>query len=166
MIYFSENKRIYIRKFKANHDVEKLVDLFYTTVHTINTKDYTEAQLDVWAIEADRSARIVKWEKEFKENDTFIAEIDEQVVGFIDCTKKGYLDRLFVDANLQGQGIATALMGKVEAIARQNHLEKIELHASITAKAFFEHLDYQVRSRNIVTLKGIELLNYQMCKSL
>lgn len=163
---FNEKKRIHIREFKPNEDVEKLVNLFYTTVHTINRKDYIKDQLNVWANEADRMSHIVKWEKEFNENDTFIAEIDEQVVGFIDCTKAGYLDRLFVDADFQGQGIATALVKKVEAIARQNHLEKIELHASITAKPFFEHLGYQVLTRNIVTLKGIELLNYHMCKSL
>ena len=88
----NENDGIHIRNFKPNKDVEKLVNLFYTTVHTINRKDYTEAQLDVWANEADRMSRIAKWEQEFNENDTFIAEIDEQVVGFIDCTKAGYLD--------------------------------------------------------------------------
>ena len=30
-------------------DCEALARLFYDTVHTVNAKDYTKAQLDVWA---------------------------------------------------------------------------------------------------------------------
>lgn len=31
-------------------DCEILAELFYNTVHTVNAKDYTKEQLDVWAI--------------------------------------------------------------------------------------------------------------------
>ncbi len=30
-------------------DAKELYALFYDTIHTINTKDYTQDQLDVWA---------------------------------------------------------------------------------------------------------------------
>ena len=30
-------------------DCEKLIKLFYQTVHTVNAKDYTKEQLNVWA---------------------------------------------------------------------------------------------------------------------
>ncbi len=30
-------------------DCEKLAELFYQTVHTVNARDYTKEQLDVWA---------------------------------------------------------------------------------------------------------------------
>ena len=37
-----------IRKYQPS-DCEELARLFYNTVHTINVKDYTEEQLNVWA---------------------------------------------------------------------------------------------------------------------
>lgn len=30
-------------------DCGQLAELFYQTVHTVNVKDYTKVQLDVWA---------------------------------------------------------------------------------------------------------------------
>lgn len=30
-------------------DCEHLAELFYNTVHSVNSKDYTEKQLNVWA---------------------------------------------------------------------------------------------------------------------
>lgn len=30
-------------------DCEVLAEFFYNTVHTVNVKDYTKEQLDVWA---------------------------------------------------------------------------------------------------------------------
>lgn len=30
-------------------DCERLADLFFQTVHTVNAKDYTKEQLNVWA---------------------------------------------------------------------------------------------------------------------
>lgn len=30
-------------------DLDKLAELFYQTVHSVNARDYTEEQLNVWA---------------------------------------------------------------------------------------------------------------------
>ena len=40
--------RIKLREYKTT-DNEQLAQLFYNTVHTVNAKDYTKEQLDVWA---------------------------------------------------------------------------------------------------------------------
>ena len=37
-----------IREYKSS-DCKEVSELFYNTVHTINNKDYTKEQLDVWA---------------------------------------------------------------------------------------------------------------------
>lgn len=36
-----------LRSYKIR-DCKKLINLFYNTVHTVNAKDYTSEQLDVW----------------------------------------------------------------------------------------------------------------------
>ena len=40
--------RMEIRKYQPS-DCKTLTELFYHTVHTVNAKDYTEEQLNVWA---------------------------------------------------------------------------------------------------------------------
>ena len=37
-----------IREYQST-DCKALTELFYHTVHTVNAKDYTKEQLDVWA---------------------------------------------------------------------------------------------------------------------
>lgn len=37
-----------IRRYQQS-DCKELAELFYNTVHTVNAKDYTKEQLNVWA---------------------------------------------------------------------------------------------------------------------
>ncbi len=37
-----------IREYQA-YDCQEIKELFYNTVHTVNAKDYTKEQLDIWA---------------------------------------------------------------------------------------------------------------------
>lgn len=72
----------------------------------------------------------------------------------------GYLDRLFVHADYQGKGIATAICDQLEQSVEGN----ITTHASITARPFFEKRGYKVVKEQQVERKGIFLTNYVMTK--
>lgn len=39
---------MFLRRYHTS-DCKHLAELFYQTVHNVNTKDYTKEQLDVWA---------------------------------------------------------------------------------------------------------------------
>ena len=77
-----------IREYRTA-DCAKIADLFYDTVHTINAKDYTKSQLDVWAT---GKIDIVAWDRSFTEHDTLVAEKNDMIVGFGDMDHTGYLD--------------------------------------------------------------------------
>jgi len=79
-----------LREYKPS-DCPFMSKLFYDTVHTVNARDYTNEQLDVWATGA---VDLEKWDRSFLEHDTLVAEIDGEIVGFADMDKTGYLDRL------------------------------------------------------------------------
>ena len=99
-----------IREYTTS-DCERLVELFYKTVHSVNAKDYTKEQLTVWATgDVDLSA----WNKSFLKHKTLVAVEKDVIVGFGDIDCAGYLDRLFVHKDYQRQGIATALCDKLE----------------------------------------------------
>ena len=44
-------------------DCEQLAKLFFQTVHSVNAKDYTKEQLDVWAT---GNVDLNGWDKSFK----------------------------------------------------------------------------------------------------
>lgn len=138
-------------------DCTKLAKLFFDTVHEINARDYTLSQLQVWAT---GNVDLVSWNKSFSENTTIIAEINNQIVGFGDIDSSGYLDRLYVHKNYQRQGIATAIVERLE----KNIQSSITTHASITAKNFFENRGYIVIKENIVIRQEVELTNFIMMK--
>lgn len=53
-----------IRKYRSS-DCKEIIELFYNTVHTVNAKDYTKEQLDVWAT---GKVELEKWDKSFQEH--------------------------------------------------------------------------------------------------
>ena len=73
----------------------------------------------------------------------------------------GYLDRLYVHKDYQGQGVASAICDELERFAAG---KTITTHASITAKPFFLHRGYRVVRKQEVIRRGVALTNLVMEK--
>ena len=73
----------------------------------------------------------------------------------------GYLDRLYVHKDYQGQGIASAICDELERFATG---KTFTTHASITAKLFFQHRGYHVVRKQEVIRHGVALTNFVMEK--
>lgn len=145
-----------IRPYRSE-DCPALAALFYQTVHTVNARDYTPAQLNAWA---DGHVDLAAWDRSFRAHITLVAEEDGAILGFGDLALPGYLDRLYVRFDRQGQGIATALCNALEA-----HAEAVvTTHASLTARPFFAARGYRVIRAQQVERKGVLLQNFVMCK--
>ena len=139
-------------------DCAQLAELFYQTVHSVNAQDYTREQLDAWATgELDLQA----WDESFRAHKTIIAVKNGEIVGFGDMDETGYLDRLYVHKDYQGQGVASAICDELERFAAG---KTITTHASITAKPFFLHRGYRVVRKQEVIRRGVALTNFVMEK--
>ncbi|MCW8313484.1 GNAT family N-acetyltransferase [Sphingobacterium sp. InxBP1] len=147
-----------IRRYQPS-DLQQISQLFYDTVHTVNARDYSPEQLDAWA---SGQLDLAAWNSSFLAHHTLVAIIDEQIAGFGDMTDVGYLDRLFVHKDYQGQGIATALC---DALEHAVDTPRFTTHASITAKPFFESRGYRVVKEQQVIRRGVRLTNYVMEKN-
>ena len=148
---------MWIREYKPA-DCEQLAELFYNTVHSINAKDYTEEQLNVWAT---GRVDLQEWNLSFLKHKTVVAIENDEIVGFGDIDASGYLDRLFVHKDYQRMGIASAICNELEGSAKGKN---ITTHASITAKPFFQQRGYRVVKEQKVIRQGIALTNYVMEK--
>lgn len=140
-------------------DCEELTKLFYDTVHSINARDYSQEQLDVWAT---GTVELEKWDASLSAHDSVVAVEDGMIVGFGDMDETGYLDRLYVHKDYQSQGIATAICDRLEKAASGC---QFSTHASITARPFFEKRGYRVVKEQQVERQGILLTNYVMEKN-
>ena len=150
-------KRIYkmfIREYQSS-DCEEIIKLFDNTVHTVNAKDYTKEQLDAWAT---GRADLNKWDQSLREHYSLVAVENEMIVGFEDIDKSGYLDRLFVHEDYQGKGIGTMICNRLEQAVSGS----VIIHASITAKTFFEKRGYRVVKEQQVERKVVFLTNFEM----
>lgn len=146
-----------LRRYKQS-DCRELAELFYNTVHTVNAADYNNEQLNAWATgHVDLEA----WNKSLQEHYSIVAVDKGIIVGFGDIDQTGYLDRLYVHADYQGRGIATAICHKLE----QSVSGKIATHASVTAKPFFEKRGYKVIKEQRVERQGVFLTNFVMEKA-
>ncbi|MGN0447666.1 MAG: GNAT family N-acetyltransferase [Acutalibacteraceae bacterium] len=143
-----------LREYRTS-DCEQLAKLFFQTVHSVNARDYTKEQLDVWAT---GTVDLEEWNKSFTEHYTVVAIEDDIIVGFGDIDKTGYLDRLYVHSYYQGKGIATAICNQLEQAVQGD----ITTHASITARPFFEKRGYSVIKEQKAIRNGITLTNFLM----
>lgn len=147
---------MFIREYRSS-DCKELAELFYNTVHTVNGKDYTKEQLDVWAT---GQVDLKTWDRSLQEHFSIVAVEGDTIVGFGDMDQTGYLDRLYVHSAYQGKGIATAICNRLEAAVQGN----VVTHASITARPFFEKRGYKVVKEQRVERQGIFLTNFVMIK--
>lgn len=148
---------MFIREYQPS-DCKTLTELFYNTVHTVNARDYTKEQLDAWAT---GQVDLEKWNQSLLEHYSVVAVEDRTIVGFGDIDKTGYLDRLFVHADYQGEGIASAICDQLEQAVQGT---VVITHASITARPFFEKRGFKVVKEQQVERRGIFLTNYVMEK--
>lgn len=138
-------------------DCEALARLFYDAVHTVNAKDYTKAQLDVWAT---GNVDLEAWDRSLTAHFTLVAEENGVITGFGDMDSSGYLDRLYVHRDFQGKGIASVLCDRLESCVSG----LITTHASITARPFFEKRGYRLIKEQQVERRGVLLTNFVMEK--
>lgn len=145
-----------IREYQPS-DCKEVAELFYNTVHTVNARDYTKEQLDVWAT---GRVDLENWNQSFEEHYSIVVLDDKFIIGFGDIDKTAYLDKLFVHKDYQGKGVATAICDRLEEAVQK----KVITHASITARPFFEKRGYKVIKEQQVERQGIVLANFVMEK--
>ncbi len=148
-----------IRRYHAE-DCPVLLDLFRDTIMRVNCRDYSPEQVQVWA----GCANPERWEKTLAEHVTLVAEIDGVIVGFGDIDpEKGYLDRLYVHADYQRMGIASALCDRLESLSQTG---EVFSEVSLTAEPFFRARGYRIVRRQQVERMGVLLPNAVMVRRL
>lgn len=143
-------------------DLPALLTLFRDTVQTVNLGDYTQAQVDTWAVSALDTER---WAANLRARHTRVCVDDDgQLLGFADLEPDGHLDHLYVHKDHQHRGIGTLLLTAVEDIARHENILVLHTEASLTARPFFEAHGFTLLAEQIVWTRGVAFVNFRMQK--
>jgi len=153
---------IRIRDYRPS-DLDAQIELWRGSVRQIAGRDYTYEQVMAWAPDdIDREAAAAR----NLSRPVWVAEIGGIMAGYTDLEPNGHLDRMFVHPDYQRLGVASALLSKAEAVAKEQGLTRLYSEVSITARPFFERRAFRVITHQIVTVRGQKYLNYRMEKLL
>jgi putative acetyltransferase len=145
----------------ASSDLEAIIAVFTNAVRHIAARDYTPEQIEAWA---PRHVDRAHWERRCAHRSTWVAEIGGRIAGFAILEPGGHLDMLYVHSDHARRGVASALLRRVEAVARAQGLEWLRTEASVTARPFFERRGFRVVAPQLVTLRGQTFVNDRMAK--
>lgn len=153
---------ISIRKYSES-DAPALANIYYNTIHTVNTRDYTEEQVNAWA-PSDSIKDYSGWRVKLAKIKPFVAEINDEIVGFAEFEPNGHIDCFYVHHEHQGKGVGTALMTAIFDEAEKQGITRIYAEVSVTAKPFFEAKGFAVVKEQTVIIRGVGLNNFVMEK--
>jgi putative acetyltransferase len=153
---------INIRKYTES-DAHAFANIYYNTIHTVNTRDYTEEQVNAWAPSTSVKDYSV-WQEKLAKTQPFVATIGDKVVGFAEFESNGHIDCFYVHHDYQGQAIGSALMTTIFNEAKKDNIIRIYAEVSITAKPFFTAKGFRVIKEQMVMIRGVELKNFVMEK--
>ncbi|MGE0206690.1 MAG: N-acetyltransferase family protein [Candidatus Babeliales bacterium] len=155
-------EKIIVRNFKSE-DLDELLELYRHTVNTINIRDYSPEQIAVWIPEKfDKE----KWLSNLMSRVCFIAQKNNQLVGFGSMTPEGVVYHLYVHKDFQGQKIGSKLLKALEDEARSMGLKQLTTESSITALPFFKAHGYALVDTQEKEYKGMTFVINTMKKSL
>ncbi len=157
-------KADFIIRAAQQSDTAELRDLFRNTVLMINSRDYSQAEVEDWASCGDDLSRI----EDMIKTHYFIVAVNQcsQIVGFSSITPQGYLHSMFVHKDFQGKGIATMLLEEIERYAITAGIMRITSEVSLTARPFFEKRGYIVEEEQKRKANQLSLTNFWMAKGI
>lgn len=144
-------------------DIPEITSIFRDTIRTINSKDYSEKQIQIWSSGADD---IQEWKDRIENTYFLVAEIKNQIVGFSYLINGNQMDGLFVHKDFQRRTIGSKLLRIMESRASVNGFEVLKTDVSITAFDFFDSHYYEVDKKKKKNFKGLAFETYVMYKDL
>lgn len=154
---------------RAQHtDAHKIIDVHVRSIRDVCSADYTPEQIEAWA---GRKFKPELWCQSIDRDYVWVVELNSEVVGFghlaiMSETTAEVMGLYFLDV-LRGKGAGKSLLKQMNEVAISQGAKKLELHATITAKTFYESQGFvQMPGKCSVEMQGVDIPCYPMEKVL
>lgn len=151
------------RAYVAQQDAAALAALFRGAIQTLAAPHYDAAQRAAWASVADDldafGARLAR-------GVTLIAEHAGEPVAFGQLFPCDHVEMLYVAPGWTRQGLASALIARFEALAREAQASTLDTDASALARPVFERAGFSLVAEEHVRRGSVSLPRFHLCKPL
>jgi putative acetyltransferase len=136
-----------------------IAEIFTNAVHQIASEVYTLEQCLAWS---SREVNYDHWKKRCALKRPFVDVTDSEISGFLELDPDGHIDCAYINPKFKRRGIMTGLVKHAVATCFEFNVRRVYVDASICAKPLFEKAGFKVIRENIVTINGVDLLNFKM----
>jgi GNAT superfamily N-acetyltransferase len=153
-----------VRPYRSG-DASALALVMWRSVREAALTDYSTQQTEAWLPEPLGTEFMENWATDGRQ---VLVALDEtgQIIGDIDLDPNGHIDHLFCVPEAVGRGVAGALYSELEATAESQGVNELRVEASEAARRFFEKKGFALRARREWELRGVQIHNYEMSKTL
>jgi putative acetyltransferase len=136
-----------------------LYAVFVEAVQIGAADHYTLAQRLAWAPDQPMPDG---WPDRLATPETWVADVDGAIAGFMAVSTAGYIDLAFVRPRWMGRAVAQAVYERIVERAQRADLPCLTTHASHPARHFFARNGWQVDAAEIVDRNGESLTRFAM----
>ena len=140
-------------------DAAALYAVYVEAVQIGAADHYTLAQRLAWAPDQSMAD---DWPDKLAAMDTWVAQADGDIAGFMAVRPDGYIDLAFVRPRWMGRAVAQAVYERVVERAQRAGLPRLTTHASHLARSFFARNGWLVDHTEIIDRNGETLTRFAM----
>ena len=149
-----------IRRFRDS-DAVQLARLHRSTIKNVNSKDYPQHHIRVWASRVSAH----KFRTSAIDHERFVALENGKIIGFAEY-KKDDLMGLYIHKDYTGQGVGNKLLNHLEADAYRHGVRTLKCTSTITAHRFYVKNGYKTIKKAMFTMGRHRLKVFEMKKRL
>jgi len=140
-------------------DHTAIAEIFTGAVHQIASEVYTHEQCLAWS---SLEVNYDHWKRRCELKRPFVAITDSEISGFLELDPDGHIDCAYVNPKFKRKGIMTGLVRHAVETCFAFNLDRVYVDASICARPLFEKSGFKLTRESIVTINGVDLLNFKM----
>ncbi|RQH07546.1 GNAT family N-acetyltransferase [Paraburkholderia dinghuensis] len=159
----SPSPSIELRTYVPERDAAALASLFRASVTALTAAHYDAAQRAAWASSADD---VASFGASLVRGTTLVAVRDGVPVAFGQLWPVDHVEMLYVAPGWTRRGLATALLTRLESLAREQGASVLGTDASALARPVFERAGFSLVSAQTVWRGGVSLSRFHLAKPL
>jgi len=158
------NNPFSIRNFQQQ-DSPALAKIYRRSVEQLAAGFYLPQQINVWLDHAPSAERISRIYSDGRQA-LVATDQQDQPVGFSDLESSGHIEFLYVAPEAARQGIAMALLDRIEQAARQQGISEIYAEASEAALPVFLKQGFENQHRREFDLDDVAIHNFRVVRQI
>ncbi|NIE65108.1 GNAT family N-acetyltransferase [Burkholderia sp. Ax-1719] len=151
------------RAYEPGRDAQPLAGLFRAAILTLAASHYDAAQREAWASGADD---LDEFDARLARGVTIVACSGTEYAAFGQLFPGDHVEMLYVAPAWTRRGLASALIARLEAIAREAQAVTLDTDASALARPVFERAGFSLVAQESVRRGSVSLPRFHLCKPL